>query len=183
MRDDTLVEKLCNTLENILSKARLLAKLCLQKLGELGDHPFASAWDHGLANCLCHDLNTMQENWASIEAHHIAKGRESSDLPIDWIGVKFGTLSFEEGSIVALSCCKSFDSHGICDYHIEIQESSAISSLIPIPSFHHLGPIHHNPWHPDLHQRIGLPSFSAHLSCQISSDFYSSCKSRKIKNH
>ncbi len=76
------------------------AYFVLKGLRELGDHPLASAWDHDLAD-------------RSLPA------RLSSGL----IGVEFGALSFEEGSVVALHCRKLIGSHNIHDYHVEIRES------------------------------------------------------------
>jgi hypothetical protein len=95
----------------------------LKELRELGDHPLASAWDHGLADRLRRGLNTMRVNWTSIEALRIAEVGESSSPAIIWIGVEFGALSFEEGSVVAVNCHTFIDSYGIHDYHVEIRES------------------------------------------------------------
>ena len=95
----------------------------LKELRELGDHPLASAWDHGLVDRLCHGLNTMRVNWTSIEALRIVEVGESSGPAIVWIGVEFGALSFEEGSVVALNCRTFIDSYGVHDYHVEIRES------------------------------------------------------------
>jgi len=95
----------------------------LKELRELGDHPLASAWDHGVADRLRRSLNTMRVNWTSIEALRIVEVGESSGPAIVWIGVEFGALSFEEGSVVALKCRTLIDSHDIHDYHVEIRES------------------------------------------------------------
>jgi hypothetical protein len=95
----------------------------LKELRELGDHPLASAWDHGLADCLRGGLNTMSVDWTSIEAIRIVQVGESSGPAIVWIGVEFGALSFEEGSVVALKCRTFIDNYGIHDYHVEIRQS------------------------------------------------------------
>ena len=94
-----------------------------KELRELGDHPLASAWDHGLADRLRRSLNTMRVKWNSIEALRVVEVGESSGPAIVWIGVEFGALSFKEGSVVALKCRAFIDSHGIHDYHVEIRES------------------------------------------------------------
>ncbi|KAM5540702.1 hypothetical protein V8D89_005733 [Ganoderma adspersum] len=106
----------------------------------LGDHPLASVWDSGLADCLRHGLNTMRVNWTSIDVVRIAEVRESSGLAIVWIGVEVGALSFEEGSVVAHNCRTFIDSYDIPDYHVEIRESSAMKQagnslrfLDPVP--------------------------------------------------
>ena len=96
----------------------------LKELRELGDHPLASVWDYGLAERLCRGLNEMCVNWTSIDTVRIVQVGESSDPAIVWIGVEFGTLSFEEGSNVAQYCHMSISSHyHIYDYYMEIRES------------------------------------------------------------
>jgi hypothetical protein len=96
----------------------------LKELRELGVHPLATVWDHGLAERLCRGLNKMRVNWTSIDAVRIVEVGESSGPAIVWIGVEFGALSFEEGSIVAQSCHKFINSHyHIHDFHVEIRES------------------------------------------------------------
>jgi hypothetical protein len=95
----------------------------LKELRELGDHPLANAWDHGLADRLRRSLNTMRVNWTSLDALRIVEVGESSGPAIVWIGVEFGALSFEEGSVVALECRTLIDGYGIHDYHVEIRES------------------------------------------------------------
>ncbi|KAF9517860.1 hypothetical protein BS47DRAFT_1359377 [Hydnum rufescens UP504] len=101
----------------------------LKELRPLGDHPLISAWDHGLADRLRHGLNSI---------------RQSSSLVIVWIGIEFGALSFEEGSLVALECRKFIDTYGIHDYHVEIRESRVMRQvgnrfldpvLFPDPTF------------------------------------------------
>ena len=63
-------------------------------------------------------------NWTSIDTVRIVQVGESSDPAIVWIGVEFGTLSFEEGSNVAQYCHMSISSHyHIYDYYMEIRES------------------------------------------------------------
>lgn len=57
---------------------------------------------------------------------------------IVWIGVEFGALSFDEGSVVALNCRTFIDSYGIDDYHVEIRESRVMRQtgnrfLDPVP--------------------------------------------------
>ena len=113
----------------------------LKELRELGDHPLASVWDHGLADSLRRGLNAMGVNWTSIEALRIAKVGESSGPAIVWIGVEFESLSFEEGSVVALQCRTFIDSYGIHDYHVEIRESRVMRQagnrfLDPVPLSH-----------------------------------------------
>lgn len=96
----------------------------LKELRELGDHPLASFWDYGSAERLCRGLNEMCVNWTSIDTVRIVQVGESSDPAIVWIGVEFGTLSFEEGSNVAQYCHMSISSHyHIYDYYMEIRES------------------------------------------------------------
>ncbi|KAF9517859.1 hypothetical protein BS47DRAFT_449479 [Hydnum rufescens UP504] len=110
----------------------------LKELRPLGDHPLASAWDHGLADRLRRGLNTMCVNWTSIDALRIAEVGQSSSLAIVWIGIEFGALSFEDGSIVALECRTFIDTYGIRDYHVEIRESRVMRQvgnrfLDPVP--------------------------------------------------
>ena len=96
----------------------------LKELRELGDHPLATVWDHGLAERLCRDLNKMCVKWTSIDAVRIVQVGESSGPAIVWIGVEFGALSFQEGSRVAQNCHMSINSHyHIHDYYVEIRES------------------------------------------------------------
>ena len=86
----------------------------LKELRELGDHPLATVWDHGLAKRLCRGLNEMCVNCTSIDAVRVVQVGESSGPAIVWISVKFGALSFEEGSIVAQNCHMSINGH----YHV-----------------------------------------------------------------
>jgi hypothetical protein len=110
----------------------------LKELRELGDHPLSSAWDHSLADDIRRGLNTMCVNWTSIEALRIVEVGESSGPAIVWIGVEFGALSFEEGSVVALKCRTFIERHGIPDCHVETRESrilrqAAYRFLDPVP--------------------------------------------------
>ena len=111
----------------------------LKELRELGDHPLASVWDHGLAERLCRGLNKMCVNWTSIDAVRIVQVGESSGPAIVWIGIEFGALSFEEGSIVAQNCHTFIKSHyHIHDYYVEIRESRVMRQagnrfLDPVP--------------------------------------------------
>ncbi|KAG7450882.1 uncharacterized protein BT62DRAFT_1046042 [Guyanagaster necrorhizus] len=95
----------------------------LKELRELGNHPLASVWDHGLADRLRRSLNMTCVNWTSIEALRIVKDGESSGPVIVWIGVEFGALTFEEGSNVAFNCHAFINRYGFRDYHVEIKES------------------------------------------------------------
>ncbi|KAH9040077.1 hypothetical protein EDB85DRAFT_1926909 [Lactarius pseudohatsudake] len=95
----------------------------LKELRELGNHPLASFWDHGLSDGLRRGLNTMDVNWTSIDALRIVEVGEPSGPAIVWIGVQFGALSFEEGSVIALRCRRFIDSYSVDDYHVEIRES------------------------------------------------------------
>ncbi|KAG7448833.1 uncharacterized protein BT62DRAFT_730250 [Guyanagaster necrorhizus] len=95
----------------------------LKELRELGDHPLASVWDHGLADRLRSGLNTMCVNWTSIDAVRMVKEGQSSGPAIVWIGVEFGALTFKEGSDVAFNCLSFINSYGFRDYHVEIRES------------------------------------------------------------
>ncbi|KAG7448837.1 uncharacterized protein BT62DRAFT_985991 [Guyanagaster necrorhizus] len=88
----------------------------LKELRELGDHPLASAWDHGLADHLRCSLNTMCVDWT------IEKG-QSSGPAIVWIGVEFGALTFQKGRDVAFNCRALIDSYGFRNCHVEIRES------------------------------------------------------------
>ena len=56
-------------------------------------------------------------------ALRIVKVGESSSLAIVWIGVKLGSLSFKEGSVVAHQCRTFTDGYGIHDCHVETRES------------------------------------------------------------
>jgi hypothetical protein len=77
----------------------------LKELQVLGDHPLAIVWDKGLAAGLYRGLNTICVDWMSIDALTIIEvGQKSSGLATVWIGVKFGALSFNEGSVVVQKC-------------------------------------------------------------------------------
>jgi hypothetical protein len=98
----------------------------LKELRELGDHPLAIVWDGGLAERLCRGLNEMHVNWTSIDAVRIVEVGESSGPAIVWIGVEFGALSFDEGSVVAHNCqdlINSYHIHDYYDYYVEIRAS------------------------------------------------------------
>ncbi|KAG0639091.1 hypothetical protein HOY80DRAFT_113258 [Tuber brumale] len=95
----------------------------LKELRCLGDHPLATVWDQGLAAKLCRSLTAMGVKWSCIDALRIANIGEPSGPPIIWIGVEFGTLNFEKGSGVAISCHKLIEDYGIHDYYVEIRES------------------------------------------------------------
>ncbi|KAH9967650.1 hypothetical protein BGW80DRAFT_1177955 [Lactifluus volemus] len=95
----------------------------LKEIRVLGNHPLAKAWDDGLADSLCRELNIMRVNWTSLDALRIVNAGESSGPAIVWVGVELGSLSFEEGCVVAFNCRPIIDSYGIRDYHVEIRES------------------------------------------------------------
>ncbi|KAH9045063.1 hypothetical protein EDB84DRAFT_1558800 [Lactarius hengduanensis] len=110
-----------------------------KELRELGNHPLASFWDHGLSDSLRHGLNKMDVNWTSIDALRIVEVGEPSGPAIVWIGVQFGALSFEEGGVVALQCRRFIDSYGVHNYHVEIRESHVMRQagnrfFDPVPS-------------------------------------------------
>ena len=100
----------------------------LKGFRELGDHPLASVWDHGLAERLCRGLNKMCVNWASIDAVRIVEVGGSSGPAIVWIGVEFGAPSFKEGNIVAQNCHTFIISshYHIHDYCLEIRVSHIV---------------------------------------------------------
>ncbi|KAH9967644.1 hypothetical protein BGW80DRAFT_1462153 [Lactifluus volemus] len=95
----------------------------LKELRVLGNHPLAEVWDVGLADNLCRELDTKCVNWTSLDALRIVNAGESSGPAIVWVGVELGSLSFEEGCVVAFNCRPIIDSYGIRDYHVEIRES------------------------------------------------------------
>jgi hypothetical protein len=95
----------------------------LKELRQLGGHPLASVWDHGSSDNLRRGLNTIGVNWTSMDALRIVEVGKSSGLAIVWIGVEFGALSFEEGSVVAVQCRTFINSYIIPNYHVEIWES------------------------------------------------------------
>jgi hypothetical protein len=95
----------------------------LKEFRELGDHPLATVWDDGLAERLRRGLNKMRVNWTSIDAVRIVEVGESSGPAIVWIGVEFGALSFDEGSVVAHSCQNFINNYHIHDYYVEIRAS------------------------------------------------------------
>lgn len=109
-----------------------------KELKELGDHPLANVWDHGLADRLRSGLNTMGVNWTSIDALRIVEVGESPAPAIIWIGIEFGALSRREGSVVAFNCQKFIDNYGIRDCYVEIRESRVVRQagnrfLNPVP--------------------------------------------------
>ncbi|KAH9967653.1 hypothetical protein BGW80DRAFT_1340654 [Lactifluus volemus] len=95
----------------------------LKEIRVLGNHSLAKAWDDGLAESLCRELNKMRVYWTSLDALRIVNAGESSGPAIVWVGVELGSLSFEEGCVVAFNCRPIIDSYGIRDYHVEIRES------------------------------------------------------------
>ncbi|KAI6120202.1 hypothetical protein EV401DRAFT_1957052, partial [Pisolithus croceorrhizus] len=94
-----------------------------KELRPLGKHALASVWNHGLGDSLRDTLNTMGVNWTSMDVLRIVEDGESSSPAVVWIGVEFGSLSFEEGSAVAHKCRTLTDCYGVQDCHVEIRES------------------------------------------------------------
>ncbi|KAG7441092.1 uncharacterized protein BT62DRAFT_975029 [Guyanagaster necrorhizus] len=101
----------------------------LKELRQVGDHPIASAWSHGLGNRIFDGLNTMSVKWNSIEVLRIVKVGESSGPAIVWIGVDFGALTFEEGSDLAFTCHAFINRCGFRDFYVEIRESRVLRQV------------------------------------------------------
>ena len=87
----------------------------LKEFRQLGDHPLAGVWDHGLSEDIRCGLNTMGVNWTSLDAFRIVEVGGSSGTAIVWIGVELGALSFEEGSLVAVRCRTLIDPYNVPD--------------------------------------------------------------------
>ena len=102
-----------------------------KELRILGDHPLARVWEDNLAFQLHRVLNSSNVNWTSTDVVRIANIEESFSFVVVWVGVEPGTLSFDDGVVVALKCREVLDSYHIQDVEVEIRESRIIKQAGP----------------------------------------------------
>ena len=89
-------------------------------------HPTLHAvWENGLADRVFDLLKTMNVNWTSADILRIGhEGLAVRPYPVIlWLGVVPGSLSHDDGDVVAHESKKILQEHGIYDVDVEIRES------------------------------------------------------------
>jgi len=89
-------------------------------------HPALHAvWEDGLANKVFDLLKTMEVKWTSADILRIGhEGLAVRPYPVIlWLGVVPGSLSRDDGDVVAHGCKKILEEHGISDVDVEIREA------------------------------------------------------------
>ncbi|KAJ6463459.1 hypothetical protein C8R45DRAFT_520868 [Mycena sanguinolenta] len=110
-----------------------------RELRIVGKHTIQDVWEDDLA-CKVHSiLDTNQTDWTSTDVVRIAYLPDQSgfttppdnDDVVLWIGVDPGSLSYEDGIVVALQCKQLLLDYGLEDVNVEIRESELVHSSGP----------------------------------------------------
>ena len=110
----------------------LLDSITLKNLCPVSyNHPISEAWEDNLGPKVWALLDSMEVKWTSVEILRIAASSwEQSSAPIIlWVGVTPGSLSGENGAVVASECHKLLVEHDITDVEVELRESIVMRSL------------------------------------------------------
>ncbi|KAG0129059.1 hypothetical protein HOY82DRAFT_418656 [Tuber indicum] len=92
-------------------------------LRPVGRHPINDVWEGNLPRKVIEHLDSKKVAFTSIDIVRIGYEEEPFRPVILWIGVQPKSLSFENGTKVALSCKEILVDHGITDVDVEIRES------------------------------------------------------------
>jgi hypothetical protein len=102
-----------------------------KELRIVGDHEIKELWEDDLAFKVHAILGENKVEWTSTDVVRIGYVEESSSNVVLWIGVKPGSLSYEQGIEVALQCKRLLLEYGINDVDVEIRQSEVIRSAGP----------------------------------------------------
>jgi hypothetical protein len=102
----------------------------LKELRILSNHDIQDidVWEDDLASKVHAILGGKGVDWTSTDVVRIGYVEESTSNVILWIGVKPGSLSYDDGIDVAPRCKGLLLDHGIDDVDVELPESELIHS-------------------------------------------------------
>ncbi|KAG8752242.1 hypothetical protein FRC11_008546, partial [Ceratobasidium sp. 423] len=103
----------------------------IRELRPVGNHAITEVWEDNLAFKIHALLDKMKVKWTSTDVVRIGNEGESSAPVILWIGVMPGSLSGDDGLVVASRCWKLLEKGGITDMEVEIRESVVTRSAGP----------------------------------------------------
>ncbi|KAJ1301764.1 hypothetical protein OPQ81_008993 [Rhizoctonia solani] len=95
----------------------------IKELRTVGNHALLKVWEDKLALDIHKVLDMMEVNWTSTDVVRIGKAGESLPPVVLWIGVVPGSLSTNDGFIVASQCRECLEAFNITDVEVEIRES------------------------------------------------------------
>lgn len=99
----------------------------LKELGIVGNHDIQDAREDGLASKVHAILGGKGVDWTTTDVVRISYVEDASlSSVVLWIGVKPGSLSYNDGIDVALRCKELLLDYSIDDVHVEIRESELI---------------------------------------------------------
>jgi len=97
-----------------------------KELMPAGGHALCKVWEDGL-DLKAFDLFESREvDWTSVDIVRIGPEGEYRNPVILWVGVTPGTLSHDDGLVVAHKCKELLEEHDITDVDVEIRESRHI---------------------------------------------------------
>lgn len=102
-----------------------------KELHPIGSHPLQAIWEDNLALKLHILLDSMEVTWTSTDVVRIGHVGDSSPPALLWIGVVPGSLSRDNGAIVASKCQELLVNSNISDVDVEIRESIVTRSVGP----------------------------------------------------
>ncbi|KAI0344229.1 hypothetical protein BDW22DRAFT_1355569 [Trametopsis cervina] len=97
-----------------------------KQLRAVGTHALVDVWEADLAVELHAVLDEMKVKWTSTDAVRIGYVGEPFAPVIVWIGVAPGSLSSQDGAVVASRCKRLLEERYITDVDIELRESTVI---------------------------------------------------------
>ncbi|KAF8957093.1 hypothetical protein BDZ97DRAFT_120014 [Flammula alnicola] len=103
----------------------------VKELHAVGNHALKEVWEDNLALKLHALLDSMKVKWTSTDVVRIGNAGESSAPVILWIGVMPGSLSGDDGIVVASKCRERLVESNIADVDVEIRESVVTRSAGP----------------------------------------------------
>ncbi|KAG8703591.1 hypothetical protein FRC08_002747 [Ceratobasidium sp. 394] len=95
----------------------------IRELRAVGNHALKKVWEDNLALKVHALLDSSEVKWTSTDIVRIRDVGEDFAPVILWIGVMPGSLSGNDGVVVASKCRELLEENGITDVDVEIRES------------------------------------------------------------
>jgi len=102
-----------------------------KELRAAGNHALKNIWEDNLALKIHAVLDLMKVKWTSTDVVRIKPVDESFAPVVLWIGVIPGSLSGDDGVVVAFKCRETLRENDITDVEVEIRESVVTQSAGP----------------------------------------------------
>ena len=94
-----------------------------KELGPASHQALHKVWADGLSRKVSDLLKSRDVEWTSIDIVRIGPAEEYYRPVILWVGVTPGSLSHDDGLVVASKCKALLEEHDITDVDVEIRES------------------------------------------------------------